>query len=473
MLSWSLNYIIYFFTLIGHLMRRYTTALTGIILLILLGITAPASAVVVNFPDANLEAEVRDELRIPEPTEITDTDMATMGSLSAHLSDISNIGGLEYGTNLTDLNLGYNQISDISAVSGLTNLSRLYLKNNQISDISAVSGLTNLTTLMLGCNQISDISAVSGLTNLIDLDLGANQISDISAISGLTNLDRLVLDKNQISDISAVSGLTNLSRLHLDENQISDISAVSGLTNLDFLSLVNNQISDISAISGLTNLKGLYLSFNQISDISAVSGLTNLIDLHLRSNQISDISAVSGLTNLYSLVLHGNQIETMDLSNSDLSSLHRFNISDNPLTSVLLTDATLSQSVFNVLMDGGASYHTGIAELAGVSNLDMSGVDFTDIFYLWEMNTMDDLETLLLVGATNLDGSHVVRLTGELDSLNWLDVTELWDTFDAGSQSSLNAWNAIEGNTLVVPEPNTITYLFLSLAGLLSLGRRK
>jgi len=97
-----------------------------------------ASAEDVNFPDANLEAAVRDELGIPAPTPITDTHMAGLGSLSAPSSSISNIQGLEYGTNLTDLKLQSNQISDISAVAGLTNLNDLWLYGNQISDISAV-----------------------------------------------------------------------------------------------------------------------------------------------------------------------------------------------------------------------------------------------------------------------------------------------------------------------------------------------
>ena len=92
-------------------MKRFATTLTGLIVLTLLGITAPASAVVVNFPDGSLEVEVRDELGIPEPTEITDTDMASMGSLSATSNYISNIGGLEYGTNLTYLNLGNNTVN--------------------------------------------------------------------------------------------------------------------------------------------------------------------------------------------------------------------------------------------------------------------------------------------------------------------------------------------------------------------------
>lgn len=336
---------------------------------------------------------------------------------------------------------------------------------------------TNMETMTSFYASFSNIANIEGLeyaTNLTDVYLPSNQISDITVVSGLTNLNDLYLSSNQISDIEAVAGLNNLHYLSLSDNQINDITVVSGLTNMVGLNLSNNQISDIAAVTGLTNLIWLDLWNNQISDIATVAELTNLVGLHLDSNQISDIAAVSGLNNLTMLHLYNNQIVTLNLSNSNLSSLQRFDIGNNPLTSVLLVDATLSQSTFNTLMNGGG-YDIGIAEWGGILSLDMSGVDFAEILNLLPMYNMDDLETLLLAGATNLDGDQVVPLTDELNSLNWLDVTGLWNTFDTGTQNSLNTWDAIPGNTLVtgsVPEPATLTML-LTLAGLTLLWRRQ
>ena len=171
----------------------------------------------------------------------------------------------------------------------------------------------------------------------------------------------------------------------------------------------------------METLGSLLASSRRIANIQGLEYGTNLHDLDLYHNQVRDISPIVGLTNLTDLDLHKNQI-------SDVSP---------------------------------------------ISSLDMSGVDFRDVFGLFLINTMDDLETLLFRGATYLDGSEVVALTVELDSLNRLDVTGPWDSFDAAEQNSLNAWGAIEGNTLVIPEPGSTALLVCGALGPLAYGWRR
>ena len=183
---------------------------------------------VIHFPDANLEARIRQALNIPTPTPIYGTDLANLTYLDASVSNITDITGLQCCTSLTNLYLGSNNISDISALSGLTSLTDLDLGYNNISDISALSGLTSLTNLYLYSNNISDISALSGLTSLTYLDLYSNNISDISVLSGLTSLTNLILISNNISDITALrtncdaGGLGNGDYIYLQINPLSD-----------------------------------------------------------------------------------------------------------------------------------------------------------------------------------------------------------------------------------------------------------
>ena len=140
----------------------------------------------VIFPDTRLEATIRQAIDKPEGP-ISRSELEAITSLryrppiTAALSKfISDLTGLEYCTNLTDLNLSRTVISDVSLLASLTNLTKISLKWNEISDISPLASLTNLTKISLKWNEISDVSLLASLTNLTELNLASNKISDIS-----------------------------------------------------------------------------------------------------------------------------------------------------------------------------------------------------------------------------------------------------------------------------------------------------
>ncbi len=279
-------------------------------------LVASVDAVVVNIPDPNLEAAIRNQLGIPTDP-LTDADLANITTLDAASQSIADLTGLEFCVNILELGLNSNQVSDISPLSGLTTLQKLGLNANQLTDISALSNLINLSEMDLGSNQISDVGPLSGLTGMTRLGLTYNQISNVGPLSGLTNLTELGLTGNQISDIGTLSSLTGLRKLGLESNQISDIGPLSSLTSLLALTVSSNQISSISALANLTNLMYLGISSNQISDISALSGLFSIVSIGMVSNQITDLQPLvdnPGLGSGDSVDVQFNPLSTTSLT---------------------------------------------------------------------------------------------------------------------------------------------------------------
>ncbi len=115
--------------------------------------------------------------------------------------------------------------------------------------------------------------------------------------------------------------------------------------------------------------------------------------------------------------------------------------------------------------------NSGIDGITGVSEIDFTGVDFTGITDLSQMYTMDDLLEIIFAGTIGLDGNEVTALLAELDSLNYLDVTGIWNQWDINIQTQLLTWNAIDNNILLTPEP--ATFLLLALGAGLLRKRRK
>ena len=90
------------------------------------------------------------------------------------LREIADLTGLEYATNLTELDLYHNQISDLTPLAKLTELTELILHFNQIADVTPLGKLTNLVSLGLQTNKITDVTPLAELTNLKTLWISNN-----------------------------------------------------------------------------------------------------------------------------------------------------------------------------------------------------------------------------------------------------------------------------------------------------------
>jgi len=190
-----------------------------LILLCLLSLLIPAPVAVadgpVDIPDPYLEAIIRGLIGKPVPEEILQSDLATIITLPASSSGITDLTGLEYCTNLEKLNIVWNEISDLSPLSNLHSLTWLWAQVNEISDVSPLSNLISLEHIELYNNSIIDISALANLTNLNWLWLHSNQISDLQPLvdnEGLSGGDWVTvcynpLDTDSVNiDIPALRG---------------------------------------------------------------------------------------------------------------------------------------------------------------------------------------------------------------------------------------------------------------------------
>ena len=328
----------------------------------------------VHIPDTNLRAAIAETLGKSPNAPITVEDMEKLGPhFEAENKGIRDLTGLQFATNVIELDVGDNPISDLSPIAGLINLRDLGFANTPISDLSPLAGLINMEQLWFNsasvsdfsplsrlinmklihacCNPVSDLSPLARLTKLEHLYLPGSDISDLTPLAGLTRLKELYLHHQDVlSDISPLAGLTGLERLNLEDNSISDLSPLAGLTNLKWLNLVVNDISDISPLASLTNLTWLKVGENigednSISDLSPLARLTGLEELYLPECEISDISPLAGLIRLERLSLDDNNISDLSplarLTNLKWLEISRNNISDISPLEGLREDITL------------------------------------------------------------------------------------------------------------------------------------
>ncbi len=360
-----------------------------------------------NFKDDNLynciidRYNIKNKTSLPYTTNLTDEQLLTITELSCwglgkkEEEKITNASGIEKLTNLTSLNLWYNNLTTID-ISKNTNLTYLKLYNNNLSTID-VSENVNLTSLDLSENNLSTID-VSKNIKLTYLDLGYNKLSTID-VSNNINLTSLSLSRNNLSTID-VSNNTNLTSLGLDFNNLSTID-VSNNTNLTELYLYNNNLSTID-LSNNVNLTKLDLSNNNLSTID-VSNNVNLTKLNLYNNKLSTID-VSNNVNLTELDLHGNKLSTIDVSeNVNLTSLGLLN---NNLSTI---DVSNNVNLTSLSLYGNSLSTIDVSNNVNLTYLSLYGNKLSTI----DLSNNVNLTYLSLYGnkLSTIDLSNNVNLT--------------------------------------------------------------
>ena len=192
----------------------------------------------VNIPDENLRSLIAEKVGSTNG-EVTYDQIKKLKSLSTPNNDpakmIKSIEGLEYATNLEELDLNYNKIQDLTPLKQLKQLKILDISYNPIVNLSCIRVLSDLVYLKaIGISDNNpNFSCIAKLKNLSFLNLGVNNLKDISFVNELSNLKHLYLSFNRIQSIESLAGLP-LITLAIDNNNITDFSPISnsGIANL-------------------------------------------------------------------------------------------------------------------------------------------------------------------------------------------------------------------------------------------------
>ena len=458
------------------------------VLLVGLLLTSMINAQIVPIPDVNFKAKLIAEqplaydangqnikIDLNSNGEIEIAEALRVAVLTIHFSEISNLSGIEYFTNLTSLTCYGNKLTQLD-VTALSKLKYLSCFDNKLT-VLHVNGMPNLEELLCHANALNAID-LTGLPKLKKIDCENNLLAYLN-LSSLLSLEYINCQKNKLSSIDA-SGLSVLRNLYCASNLLTSIK-VSGLINLTDFDFSNNLLTGFDA-SGLKSLKNFYCYKNQLTTLN-VSGLSALSEFHCNDNFLTslDINAYDNINNircnnnqLTTLKLHGasnyyshidcdnNKLETIDISN--LRYLTSLSCNNNQLKSLFLkSNAALNISIFNnpnlqyiCANEAQFSYLQSVLDFYSYSNCHMNSY--------CSFNPGGAFYTIK--GATTFDANN--------DGCNASDLRypHLNYTVSNGNQT----WNSIannsgsysipvqDGNYTIVPKLENLSYFTISPA---------
>ncbi|WP_296313714.1 T9SS type A sorting domain-containing protein [Winogradskyella sp. UBA3174] len=220
---------------------------------------------VINFPDDNFKTKL--------------------------LSAVSG-NGVAYQCNGNSFKVDANNDGEIEVSEALLVCS-LAISDSNISDLTGIEFFTNLEHLQCNNNLITELD-LSALTNMVGFDINNNQLTNVN-LSGLSEVHNISFRDNQLTAINLL-GLSNLAVLDIRNNQIASLN-LDETQALQYLYCQNNDLSTID-LTNLENLIYLNCSFNDLTTLNikneSVENLNfsdneNLQYICADGNQLSDV----------------------------------------------------------------------------------------------------------------------------------------------------------------------------------------
>lgn len=291
-----------------------------------------------------------------------------------YASDVDNLDGLEYFTNLRDL-VTYKMGLTALDVSKLTELRTLVCSDNPDLGHLDVSANTKLQELQCSNTGLSELDVIKN-TELVTLICVYNDIAELDLSQNL-KLKELDISVNDV--ISSIDNIASTELTSLVMEGCSNITEldVSRYTQLEHLNCYDTSISFLD-VSQNTKLETLHCGGTQISELNLENNLA-LCELgcsRLENLTEIDISKNTALTRLF---LSAAKITKLDVSNQPLLSflacndtgITELDVSQNPELVQLYCEQTRITSLdvsHNPKLNDLQCYGCGLTELDITNN---------------------------------------------------------------------------------------------------------
>lgn len=304
-----------------------------------------------NFPDAIFREYVSDNFDTDGNELLSEEEIAAATEIKVPEMGIASLAGVEYFTNLRQLQCQYNEITKLD-LSSNTLLYSLYCGRNKLTELNVSN--TRLSYLETSNNQLTELD-LSGLEYLDTLYCTNNNLTTLD-VSGNAKLQRLGCDENQLKTLD-VSKNAALENLYCANNDLTSLD-VSANTELTQLGCWGNGLTTLD-VSKNTKLEGLQCGENKLTSLD-VSGLTALEMVRCESNQLTSLK-VTGCTALDDLICSGNQLTTLDVSDNTAllvlecagNMIERLDICNNPALLYVLNCGVEPEQYSSVNGTGG------------------------------------------------------------------------------------------------------------------------
>lgn len=340
--------------------------------------------------------------------EIQFTEATAINNLNVESSNIGDMNGIGYFTNLQILNCNNNHLASLNvtgtallflscaenAITSLTlsglpsNFSSLDCHQNQLTSLD-LTGFIGLYVLDCHSNQLASLNT-SDLTSVSNIDCSNNALTSLS-VTNLSGLGKLNCGNNIGMTSLILNNLPVLNELRVYGTTLGSLN-VSAFPSLEYLDCGGAHLNTLT-LTGANQLKWLQCGLNQLTTLNT-SSLTVLKSLACANNLLSALD-VSANTQLEKLFCGQNTIPSLNVSN--LTQLNELDCQSNGMTTLQLGANSLLQQIncgYNDLTTLNTSGLPALMNLVCWNN-DLTALDISQNVALKYLSANDNVFTTL------------------------------------------------------------------------------
>ena len=271
------------------------------------------------FTDPNFLAEVRKALNLGENDPVTKEACETLKTLSVNNKCIDSLAGIEYFTELTELNCSNNWLTSLD-VTKCTKLVSLHCSGNQLDELN-VGGCTALRSLYCEGNFLTalDVGNCERLEYLTcGYEMQGNQLDTLD-VSKCPKLRSLWCNFNFLTELN-LENCPELDNLGIVSNYLTELN-LENCPKVTWVNCIGNQLTKLE-LGNCSELTYLACNANQLKELD-LSKCIGLEDLSCGSNKLTTLD-VSACTSLKELYCSSNNMKSQDDVKGMGSSLTSF-----------------------------------------------------------------------------------------------------------------------------------------------------
>lgn len=358
------------------------------------------------------------------------------GTISCIDMGIKDLSGLEYFTNLLQINCSKNSLGKLPSLNTLQGLTHLWAEECGLTELPEINHLTNLQVFDVKSNNISVLPSLSGLKSLKYFDCSINNVVLMPDLSTLVNLESFYCYRNNIAAISSALNSPNLKIFDCSFNNLKSVPDLSKNTSLVEINLGMNFIEGLPSFINLNNLERLYLYSNSLTKLPVLPSGNKLTLINAASNKLITIPDLSSKTSLTVAAFDHNQISfsyiVPQVAHPSFASVFIFNPQD-----------TINNYI-NLNAIAGSDVEISTKRDAQVNSNN----------YFWKrdenfFDTTTSNSVLLQAVNKNYEGNYIVEVvnsTPGLENLRLIFRTVSLEVSECGSSSTIYNYNIVSNS---------------------------